>query len=49
MSNIWKDRIFLPQNEQGAFEYFDKQFRFDYVTEKIPWAGKGEFLASDIG
>ena len=46
---VWKDQIYKPQNKQRAFEYFDKQYRFDYVTEMIPQAGGSSSHALDVG
>ena len=46
-ANVWKDQIYKPKNQQRAFEYFDKQYRFDYVTEMIPQAG-GSSLQSAV-
>ena len=48
-ANVWRDQIYKPQNEQRAFEYFDKQYRFDYVTEMIPQAGDSVSHALDVG
>ena len=48
-ANVWKDQIYKPQNQQGFFEYFDKQYRFDYSTEMIPQAEMGSTHALDVG
>jgi len=48
-ADVWRDRIYKPQNQQRAFEYFDKQYRFDYVTEMIPKANISRSHALDVG
>lgn len=45
----WRDQVYKPQNQQGVFEYFDKQYRFDYVTEMVPSVNNGIFRALDVG
>jgi len=48
-AQFWRDRVYKSQNQQGVFEYFDKQYRFDYVTEMIPSENSGLFRALDVG
>jgi len=48
-AKTWRDQVYKPQNQQGVFEYFDKQYRFDYVTEMIPSVSNGMFRALDVG
>lgn len=46
-ADVWKDRIYKDRGRQGFFEYFDKQYRFDYVLEMISSLKCGRVL--DIG
>ena len=48
-ANIWRDRVYKPKTQQRAFEYFDKQYRFDYVTEMIPIVNGDMYRALDVG
>ena len=48
-ADVWKNKIYKPQNQQGFFEYFDKQYRFDYSTEMIPQAEMRSTHALDVG
>ncbi len=34
-ATVWRDRIYKSKKTQRAWEYFDKQYRFDYVIEMI--------------
>lgn len=45
---VWRDKIYKPKKQQGLFEYFDKQYRFDHVVAITP-AAKREWRAIDIG
>ena len=48
-ANVWKDQIYKPQNQQSVFEYFDKQYRFDYSIKMIPQAEGISSRALDVG
>ena len=28
-AKTWRDQVYKSKNQQGVFEYFDKQYRFD--------------------
>ena len=34
-ANLWRDRIYKTKENQRWWEYFDKQYRFDYVVDMI--------------
>ena len=34
-SQVWRDRIYKAKETQRWWEYFDKQYRFDYVVSMI--------------
>lgn len=46
---IWDKSIYKPRSSQGIFEYFDKQYRFDYTVEMIPSPANRDSAALDIG
>src|SRR5262245_52508274 len=47
---VWRDRIYKAKPQQKLWEYFDKQYRFDYVVEMITSLPKGRGKrALDIG
>lgn len=50
-SLVWKNNIYKPRYSQKIFEYFDKQYRFDYVCEMIPNVKnpKKKYRALDMG
>lgn len=47
-AEVWRDKIYKPKSHQSVFEYFDKQYRFDYVLAMIPEAKTGN-RALDVG
>ena len=46
---VWRDKIYKHREHQGIFEYFDKQYRFDYVVSMIPPSKDDEPRALDVG
>ncbi len=46
---VWRDKIYKQRTQQGIFEYFDKQYRFDYVVNMIPQSRKDQSRALDVG
>jgi ubiquinone/menaquinone biosynthesis C-methylase UbiE len=48
-AGIWKSSIYKHKNSQGVFEYFDKQYRFDYVVNMIPKVKQSGSRALDMG
>jgi ubiquinone/menaquinone biosynthesis C-methylase UbiE len=46
---VWRDRIYKSKKQQGIFEYFDKQYRFDYVVNMIPPSKEKNLRALDVG
>ncbi|MBU1078209.1 MAG: methyltransferase domain-containing protein [Spirochaetes bacterium] len=48
-ASVWKDNIYKLKKEQGKFEYFDKQYRFDYTVEMIPMIQGKWKRAMDMG
>ena len=48
-ATVWQQKIYKPVQEQRLFEYFDKQYRFDYVTGMIPGFRCEDSRALDVG
>lgn len=48
-AEVWRDKIYKSRKKQGLFEYYDKQYRFDYVVEMIPPAKNNGQRALDMG
>jgi len=49
-ASVWKNKIYRSKSEQKLFEYFDKQYRFDYVVNMVPANdGSKEIRALDMG
>lgn len=46
---VWRDKIYKHRAQQGIFEYFDKQYRFDYVVNMMPQSTKDQSRALDVG
>ena len=48
-AEVWRDKIYKSRKKQGLFEYYDKQYRFDYVVDMIPPAKNNGQRALDMG
>ncbi len=48
-SDVWRDSVYKEKEQQGVFEYYDKQYRFDYVVDMIPAAPDEKQRALDVG
>ena len=46
-AKVWRDKIYKPLKTQRWYEYFDKQYRFNYTVDMIPKTSKGTAL--DVG
>lgn len=45
---VWRDKIYKSKAKQRFFEYFDKQYRFDYTVGMVPKTASGQ-RALDMG
>ncbi len=48
-ANVWQDKIYKSKDKQSKYEYYDKQFRFDYVKSMIPKTRALDHRALDMG
>jgi ubiquinone/menaquinone biosynthesis C-methylase UbiE len=48
-THVWRNKIYKAKQDQKLFEYFDKQYRFDYVVQMIDRVEKGKHRALDVG
>ena len=48
-ADVWRDRIYRSRSRQGWFEYYDKQYRFDYTIGMIEPALRPRARALDVG
>jgi len=48
-ADVWRANIYKPRSAQGMFEYYDKQYRFDYVVGMIENTSVPGKRAMDMG
>ena len=48
-AKVWQEKIYKSKDKQGKYEYYDKQYRFDYVVNMIPDTSALDHRALDMG